>query len=695
MPGLDDYGALIRSGQATVPDYAVDEAKRQYMALQQNILRQKQAEAQREIDEHDAFDHDLATVLTNPSAQGYSALIAKHPAFATQIKQSWDILDKSRQNSDLQSMGEVYSAAANGRHDVAAALMQRRIDADKTAGQPEDPHDQAILDALKSNDPVQTKAAMGMIGVTLSAITGPDKFEQTLGALTKGKTPELRNVGIGENVVSIDPNTNAATEVYKSPYFKDAEGNIAIRDNAGGGGQPSPPGATPSSSGPVARTHGYTPRASNGGDNSDAAVDGKIAALSQATGADPDAPMTQEQFGAFVRALPATEGSSTSLSGAANNPGGIKDGSFAKGQPGYVGSSKGFAVFKDRDAGFAAMQNLLTNRYYNRGQQSIRDIIEGKPTGAPSPAASPTSIAAADAAPPGYHWISKKPKARVLTPDEATARGLSTDKVYELRPDGTVTAVGDSPSAVADDSLDPGTTAFYAQQILAGGQMPTLGMGKSAAAARRQIMKEVARQAGGEGLTGADLATQIAHYKSATKALGVLETQSGTVEANEQTALANGQQFLDRSREVTGQSKYPLFNSISQFALRHTGDPTVRAMDAAWNTFTTEYAKVVAGSPSGAGTLSDSARHEAQDIMRTSDNLQQKEAVFKQMQADMANRMTAIRARIKKGYDQLTTNPRQAARAMSSADLPKGAKVVGTYRGKRVIEVNGKRMVEQ
>jgi hypothetical protein len=31
----------------------------------------------------------------------------------------------------------------------------------------------------------------------------------------------------------------------------------------------------------------------------------------------------------------------------------------------------------------------------------------------------------------------------------------------------------------------------------------------------------------------------------------------------------------------------------------------------------------------------------------------------------------------------------------SGGDLPKGARVVGTYHGKRVIEVNGKRMVEQ
>jgi hypothetical protein len=123
----------------------------------------------------------------NPSAQGYSALALKHPKFAAQIKSGFEMQDKAKQTSDLQSMSEVYAAAANNKYDLAASLMQRRIDADKEAGHPDDGHDQAILDALKSGDPVQQKGALGMIGVTLSAVTGPDKFEQTLGALTKGK----------------------------------------------------------------------------------------------------------------------------------------------------------------------------------------------------------------------------------------------------------------------------------------------------------------------------------------------------------------------------------------------------------------------------------------------------------------------------------------------------------------------------
>jgi hypothetical protein len=267
MPGLDDYGALIRSGQATVPDYAADEAKRQYLALQRAEIGQKIAEARQEQAEQAGFQHDLATILTNPTAQGYSALIAKHPKFAQQVKASWDVLDSARQKADLQSMSEVYSAAANGKHDLAAALLQRRIDADKAAGQGEDPHDRAILDALNSGDPVQQKGALGMIGVTLSAVTGPDKFEQTLGALTKGN----ESFTLGQGQTRFDSEGHAIASVApETDYLVIPEGGKAIPKpngaSAGGGGQASPPGtAAPSPAAPGGFDHAVETVLSNEG----------------------------------------------------------------------------------------------------------------------------------------------------------------------------------------------------------------------------------------------------------------------------------------------------------------------------------------------------------------------------------------------------------------------------------------------
>jgi hypothetical protein len=58
-----------------------------------------------------------------------------------------------------------------------------------------------------------------------------------------------------------------------------------------------------------------------------------------------------------------------------NNPGNIKDGSFAKNLPGYKGSDGTFAIFETPEAGSNALENLLGS-YINRGYNTVSKIIE-------------------------------------------------------------------------------------------------------------------------------------------------------------------------------------------------------------------------------------------------------------------------------------------------------------------------------
>jgi hypothetical protein len=57
------------------------------------------------------------------------------------------------------------------------------------------------------------------------------------------------------------------------------------------------------------------------------------------------------------------------------NPGALKDGAFAKSQPGYMGASGGFATFDTPQAGIAAQENLLRGSYVNKGFNTIDKII--------------------------------------------------------------------------------------------------------------------------------------------------------------------------------------------------------------------------------------------------------------------------------------------------------------------------------
>lgn len=218
----------------------------------------------------------------------------------------------------------------------------------------------------------------------------------------------------------------------------------------------------------------------------------------------------------------------------------------------------------------------------------------------------------------------------------------------------------DGTPKAADGALTPDAITFNAQQYLTTGQMPTLGMGKQAAADREAILNMAAKLAGASGLKGPDLARQIAHYKAGSSQLKTLETQLGTITGNETNARLTGQQAVDRSMELPGQTEYPTINSVVQFLQRHLpvpGHTTVRAMDSATTTFLSEYARVVNASPTGAGTLSDSARHEQMENFKNADSPKQKLAAFAQMKTDMENRMIATHMAINQGYQHLTETP--------------------------------------
>jgi len=58
------------------------------------------------------------------------------------------------------------------------------------------------------------------------------------------------------------------------------------------------------------------------------------------------------------------------------NPGALKDGAFAKSQPGYTGASGGFATFNTPQAGIAAQENLLRGSYVNKGFNTVSKIID-------------------------------------------------------------------------------------------------------------------------------------------------------------------------------------------------------------------------------------------------------------------------------------------------------------------------------
>ena len=99
----------------------------------------------------------------------------------------------------------------------------------------------------------------------------------------------------------------------------------------------------------------------------------------------------KESGGSFD--TPAPAGSPGKGSPVANalktNPGALKDGGFARSQPGYTGASGGFATFDTPQAGIAAQENLLRSAYVNKGFNTVDKIINRyAPQGSENSAAS-------------------------------------------------------------------------------------------------------------------------------------------------------------------------------------------------------------------------------------------------------------------------------------------------------------------
>jgi hypothetical protein len=436
---LDDYGAIMQSAGNVIPDFNRQLLQRAQIGALNAQTQESQAQAQALAAKQQRvqqFQQDIAA--TDGSPASVSRLIMKYPEFADQLKAGWDVSDKATTQADLTNLGEMYSSALGGDWKTVQSMVHARHDAEQAAGRA-DPQYSSILDIADkaaAGDPQAQKIAKTMLGSAIAAKTGPDHFGTVYGALNKSETHVL-NPGA---VLVGDDNQIIA----HSPLVQGADGSLydynSVMNGTASGGQTAPAG--------VKRVHGYTPRSSNGGDNPDNVVDNKIATLSKAVGVDPDTPMNAQQFASFVQALPATEGGPGTLSGQQNNPGAIKDGKFAQAQPGYAGSNKGYAVFKTPQAGMAAMQKLLTNGYYNKGQQSIRDIIEGKPVGGQTAqtaqSGGPRVLLPGRDSPDQYH---------ALSPAEVQQRGLDPSQQYQLNTKtGQVTGLGQRDAA-GDDIL--------------------------------------------------------------------------------------------------------------------------------------------------------------------------------------------------------------------------------------------------
>lgn len=435
---LSDYAQALGAAQRLVPNWREGDIREAQLAsermqpqLMQAQIAASQARTQQEAQKaayeeqrRGAFSAGLSGLGSKPTPDKLYQLSAQFPEFAREIQGAAKGISAEDNTKIVRNLAPVQSLIQNGKYDLAAAEVKRHIDADKAAGIEPDQQDTELYGMLTSGDPEKAKSAGGIVYGLLAALNP----ETAAANLNKRAEVADGQYTLAPGSKRFDANGNLIASADFAPdRFTLSEGQTRY-DNSGGGDPASGGGAAGGSpAAPAGRTRGgWTPRARNGGDNDDAAVDGKIAGMSRALGIDPTAPFPPGTSNMQIaQALTLSEGGKGSIADRNNNPGNLTDPK--------TGSYRKFAT---KEAGLqAAAAQVARNR--SRGQNTIQSMVEGLPVGGAGASATPPAAGGARVIATG----APKASAQRMTPEEVKAEGLDPAIVYYRGPNGVPQAL--------------------------------------------------------------------------------------------------------------------------------------------------------------------------------------------------------------------------------------------------------------
>lgn len=194
--------------------------------------------------------------------------------------------------------------------------------------------------------------------------------------------------------------------------------------------------------------------------------------------------------------------------------------------------------------------------------------------------------------------------------------------------------------AAADvTKLTPAAIEIAARNYLATGSMPALGMGD-------KVTRQTILNRAGELDPTANVAANKATFKADQDSLVALQKQRDAIGAFESTALKNLDVFLEAAKKIPDTGS-PFFNSpIRAVSERGLGSAEMTAVNTARRTVIPEFAKILSN-PGLSGQLSDSARHEVEEVVSGNATLKQMVAASNILKRDAANRRTSYDDQIK------------------------------------------------
>lgn len=181
---------LLERDRAAFERQQVEQEQDDVRFGQQNVLFEQGqqdrvtalADADRERQAAIEMRADLEVLSENPTAAGFAELSVKYPQIASELRQSWNLLDGQEKQSNLLFMGQLYSsidsAIKSGDQGRSVTMMEERIEAlNNTPGREEEAQrTQAYLEMFRA-DP---ETARTSVGVAMSVL-GDGQFDALLG----------------------------------------------------------------------------------------------------------------------------------------------------------------------------------------------------------------------------------------------------------------------------------------------------------------------------------------------------------------------------------------------------------------------------------------------------------------------------------------------------------------------------------
>ena len=201
-----------------IKNAAVANSNEDMNAARRDAVAAKEAKAAQNA----ALNADIEALMSKPkqSSADYANLVLKHPSYAEQFKQSWELKEPEIQRNEIKQLSGPYAALSSGKPDLAKQLLETQAVAFENAGNTEDAKAARDTQQLVDNDAPSARGAMAM---RLAAIMGPEKFAETMSKLESNNR---------ENAIAPANQTKAQAEASRAATLAKFEESQQVQELA-------------------------------------------------------------------------------------------------------------------------------------------------------------------------------------------------------------------------------------------------------------------------------------------------------------------------------------------------------------------------------------------------------------------------------------------------------------------------------